>query len=155
MPKLIKPPSTNHYRRYDDSDDDVSINPSIADEPEAADEQPPVVYRKWGNECLPEDMRKRCCPPLPKNYKELGISIDVIRALEKTHAHILPDDYVPIDVWEKTNNEAKDKDKDDSGEKPAAKEKANNKANDKDESDDEWYDTLVAKTAAVLKDAGN
>jgi hypothetical protein len=50
-----------------------------------------VVYRKWGNEILePHERRKRCCPPLPENFAELGISIDVIRALEKKLVNILP-----------------------------------------------------------------
>jgi len=50
-----------------------------------------VVYRKWGNEILePHERKKRCCPPLPENYAELGISIDVIRALEKKLENILP-----------------------------------------------------------------
>jgi hypothetical protein len=50
-----------------------------------------IVYRKWGNEILePHERKKRCCPPLPENYAELGISIDVIRALEKKLENILP-----------------------------------------------------------------
>ena len=50
-----------------------------------------VVYRKWGNEILePHERKKRCCPPLPENFAELGISIDVIRALEKKLENILP-----------------------------------------------------------------
>ena len=57
------------------------------------------VYRKWGNEVLEESERKRCCPPLPKNLDELGISIDVIRALEKKLGDTLPDDYQPIDEY--------------------------------------------------------
>lgn len=57
------------------------------------------VYRKWGNEMLDEKERKRCCPPLPKNLEELGISIDVIRALEKKLVNVLPADYQPIDEY--------------------------------------------------------
>ena len=41
-----------------------------------------IVYRKWGNEVLEENERKRCCPALPTNWAELGISEDCIRALE-------------------------------------------------------------------------
>lgn len=32
-----------------------------------------VVYRKWGNEVLKENERKRCCPALPTNWAELGL----------------------------------------------------------------------------------
>jgi len=49
-----------------------------------------TVYRKWGNEVLEEHERKRCCPALPDNFAEMGISVDVIRALEKKLGHILP-----------------------------------------------------------------
>ena len=57
------------------------------------------VYRKWGNVMLEESERKRCCPPLPKNLDELGVSIDVIRALEKKLGDTLPDHYQPIDEY--------------------------------------------------------
>ncbi|KAL3815856.1 hypothetical protein ACHAXA_002272 [Cyclostephanos tholiformis] len=49
-----------------------------------------IVYRKWGNEVLDEHERRRFCPALPENFVEMGISIDVIRALEKKLGHILP-----------------------------------------------------------------
>ena len=49
-----------------------------------------TVYRKWGNKVLDEHERKRCCPALPDNFAEMGISVDVIRVLEKRLGHILP-----------------------------------------------------------------
>jgi hypothetical protein len=49
-----------------------------------------TVYRKWGNEVLEEHERKRCCPALPDNFAEMGISVDVIRVLEERLGHILP-----------------------------------------------------------------
>ena len=55
------------------------------------------AYRKWGNDVMEEKERKRSCPPLPKNLAELGVSIDVIRALEKKLGNTLPSDYLPID----------------------------------------------------------
>ena len=51
--------------------------PAIGNAPNNA-----IVYRKWGNEVLEENERKRCCPALPTNWAELGISEDCIRALE-------------------------------------------------------------------------
>jgi len=56
-------------------------------------------YRKWGNDAMEEKERKRSCPPLPKNLLELGVSIDVIRALEKKLGNTLPSDYLPIDEY--------------------------------------------------------
>ena len=56
-------------------------------------------YRKWGNDVMDEKERKRSCPPLPKNLAELGVSIDVIRALEKKLGNTLPSDYLPIDEY--------------------------------------------------------
>ena len=50
----------------------------------------PTVFRKWGNEVLEEHERKRCCPALPDNFADMGISIDVIRALEKKLGLVLP-----------------------------------------------------------------
>ena len=50
----------------------------------SSDTSATVVYRKWGNEILePHERKRRCCPPLPENFVELGISIDVIRALRR------------------------------------------------------------------------
>ena len=116
-------------------EDEPAVNPSVYEDEEAVVAVKPPVYRKWGNECLPEKDRRRCCPPLPKNLQELGISIDVIRALEVKLVNVLPLDYIPIDEWEKANN--KGNDKDDSGEEP-----------DKDE-----YESLIAKATATLKAA--
>jgi len=42
-----------------------------------------IVYRKWGNEVLEENERKRCCPALPA-----GISEDSIRTLEARLGHL-------------------------------------------------------------------
>ena len=49
-----------------------------------------IVYRKWGNEVLEENERKRCCPALPANsdWAELGISEDSIRTLEARLGHL-------------------------------------------------------------------
>lgn len=58
--------------------------------PLGTDQTSTTNYRKWGNEVLEEHERKRCCPPLPKNFAEMGISIGVIRALEKKLGIILP-----------------------------------------------------------------
>mmetsp|Transcript_37657 Transcript_37657/g.90791 ORF Transcript_37657/g.90791 Transcript_37657/m.90791 type:complete len:612 (-) Transcript_37657:11-1846(-) len=55
------------------------------------------TYRKWGNEVLEEKDRNRCCPPLPANYVKMGISIDVMRALEKKLGNILPAKNQPVD----------------------------------------------------------
>jgi hypothetical protein len=49
-----------------------------------------VNYRKWGNEMLEEHEKRRCCPALPDNFVEMGVSIDVIRSLEKKLSLILP-----------------------------------------------------------------
>ena len=49
-----------------------------------------IIYRKWGNEMLNEHERRRCCPALPDNFVEMGISIDVIRSLEKKLGLVLP-----------------------------------------------------------------
>ncbi|KAL3795488.1 hypothetical protein ACHAW5_002455 [Stephanodiscus triporus] len=49
-----------------------------------------TVFRKWGNEVLEEHERRRCCPALPDNFADMGISIDVIRALEKKLGLVLP-----------------------------------------------------------------
>lgn len=57
------------------------------------------VYHKWGNKALDDKERKRSCPPLPKNLADLGVSIDVIRALEKKLGNTLPTDYLPIDEY--------------------------------------------------------
>ena len=57
------------------------------------------AYRKWGNDVMEEKERKRSCPPLPKNLAELGVSIDVIRALEKKLGNTLPTDYLPMDEY--------------------------------------------------------
>lgn len=53
-----------------------------------------TAYRKWGNEILePHERKKQCCPPLPENFVELGISIEVIRSLEWKLGHTLPENY--------------------------------------------------------------
>jgi hypothetical protein len=49
-----------------------------------------TVFRKWGNEVLEEHERKRCCPALPDNFSNMGISNDVICTLEKNVGLVLP-----------------------------------------------------------------